>query len=119
MIATDLDAVRALILARVEQAGLSLTELSKSLGRNQAYLQQYLRRGIPRVLPEDVREALAAALGLPADALRNRSPGKGGPMVAPPDAIAQTEMEQNLLRLFRQMSASEQAKALGILRALT
>ncbi|SEK95637.1 Phage repressor protein C, contains Cro/C1-type HTH and peptisase s24 domains [Sphingomonas palmae] len=37
-----------------------MSALSRMLGRNIAYLQQYVRRGTPRVLPERDRRVLAA-----------------------------------------------------------
>lgn len=56
--------VRELIRAKIEQRGLSMKAISAQLGKNHAYLQQYLERGIPRKLPEDVRPRLALALGV-------------------------------------------------------
>jgi repressor LexA len=54
--------------------GDSLAALSAMLGRNAAYLQQYVRRGSPRVLGERDRRLLSdylgvseATLGAPAD----------------------------------------------------
>lgn len=40
-----------------------LKKLSQEAGRNHAYLQQYITRGTPRVLPEDVRSTIARILG--------------------------------------------------------
>ena len=40
-----------------------LKKLSQEVGRNHAYLQQYITRGTPRVLPEDVRIKIAKTLG--------------------------------------------------------
>ncbi|MBW6522009.1 S24 family peptidase [Sphingomonas sp. RHCKR47] len=56
MAETPRDALDRLSLAR----GTSLSALSRMLGRNVAYLQQYVRRGTPRVLPERERRLLAA-----------------------------------------------------------
>lgn len=39
--------------------GESLASLSRLIGRNAAYLQQFIERGTPRRLPEDIRLALA------------------------------------------------------------
>jgi hypothetical protein len=44
--------------------GDSLAALSAMLGRNAAYLQQYVRRGSPRILGERDRRLLAAYLGV-------------------------------------------------------
>lgn len=56
-------------------AGLTLKQASRLVGRNDAYLQQYLYRGSPRHLPEGIRWQLAEltgadqqALGMPDDA---------------------------------------------------
>ena len=57
--------------------GLSLSTLSGAIGRNAAYLHQYVTRGSPRLLAEADRRTLAAMLGLSEAAL-------GGP----PDADA-------------------------------
>lgn len=58
-------------------AGESLAALSRMLGRNAAYLQQYTRRGTPRVLPEEDRRRLAAFFGVDEAEL-------GGRPTAPP-----------------------------------
>lgn len=61
-----MDAVRQMILERVP----NLSETSKKIGRNHAYLQQFVHRGVPAKLPEDVREALAPVMGVEPDDLR-------------------------------------------------
>ena len=44
--------------------GVSLSELSRLIGRNLAYLQQFARRGTPRRLAERDRQVLAQFLGI-------------------------------------------------------
>ncbi|SEJ32484.1 Peptidase S24-like [Sphingomonas sp. OV641] len=44
--------------------GVSLSELSRLIGRNMAYLQQFVRRGTPRRLAEQDRQTLARFLGV-------------------------------------------------------
>lgn len=44
--------------------GISLSELSRLIGRNVAYLQQFVRRGTPRRLAEEDRRMLAQFLGV-------------------------------------------------------
>ncbi len=44
--------------------GISLSELSRLLGRNLAYLQQFVRRGTPRRLAEGDRQTLAQFFGV-------------------------------------------------------
>ena len=58
-----LDPSRRAVLAALNKAGLTLKQGSRALGRNDAYLQQYLYRGSPRRLPEDVRLRLADLTG--------------------------------------------------------
>ncbi|WP_019517340.1 S24 family peptidase [Sphingomonas sp. Mn802worker] len=60
MVETPRDTLDRLTQAR----GTSLSALSRMLGRNVAYLQQYVRRGTPRVLPERDRRELAAFFGV-------------------------------------------------------
>lgn len=63
MPAMDLDPPRLRLLQLVADHDTNLAEVSRAIGRNHAYLQQYVKRGIPRKLPEDVREALADHFG--------------------------------------------------------
>lgn len=65
-----MDAVRDLIRKKIDEKGLDLADLSRHVGKNHAYIHQFLNRGSPRVLPEDVRERLAPRLGLIPDDLR-------------------------------------------------
>lgn len=55
---------RAALAALAATRGDSLAALSAMLGRNAAYLQQYVKRGSPRRLAEDDRRALAQYLGV-------------------------------------------------------
>lgn len=61
----DPDAQRAALEALIAETGTSLTALSQLLGRNAAYLQQYLVRGTPRLLAEADRVLLARYFGVP------------------------------------------------------
>ena len=112
------DPARAIIKARVSERGLKLTAVSRLIGANPAYLQQYLQRGIPRVLPEDKREALAQVLELDPEDLRPPMPGKGGPRTPAPDGIAANQEEISLLRLFRELPQDRKKFALGIMKVL-
>lgn len=69
-----MDAVRKLILDRLMELGMNMSEASIKIGKNHAYLQQYLKRGIPAKLGEDEREKLSSLLGIPEDQLRGISP---------------------------------------------
>lgn len=68
-----MDQVRDNLRAAAGRAGISLGRLSRLLGRNDAYLQQFIARGSPRVLPERDRRILADYLGLDEAALGGAS----------------------------------------------
>jgi phage repressor protein C with HTH and peptisase S24 domain len=57
-----MDTARQLIVSRVAELGLSLSELSLRAGKNHAYFQQFIKRGVPTRLPEEVRGRVAAIL---------------------------------------------------------
>jgi len=74
------DPVRNRIRQLIGDKGLDMKSLSLALGKNHAYLQQYLERGIPKELNERSRMLLAkqldvneAELGGPRGALPGRS----------------------------------------------
>jgi phage repressor protein C with HTH and peptisase S24 domain len=49
-----MDVARGAIVSRVAELGLSLSELSLKVGKNHAYFQQFVKRGVPNRLPEKV-----------------------------------------------------------------
>lgn len=67
-----MDHVRELIREKITEKGLDMAGLSRLIGRNHAYLQQFLERGSPRELPEGIREALGPLLGVAPDQLRSK-----------------------------------------------
>ncbi|URW75511.1 S24 family peptidase [Sphingomonas donggukensis] len=69
----DEAAQRTALSALIARDGVSLATLSRVAGRNAAWMQQYLRRGTPRLLPERERGALARFFGVADAAL-------GGPV---------------------------------------
>jgi phage repressor protein C with HTH and peptisase S24 domain len=68
---TTTDPVRQLIRATLSERQLNMSNVSKKLGKNHAYLHQFLDRGIPGRLPEIVREQLAGILGVPETQLKS------------------------------------------------
>lgn len=56
--------VRANLERLIHEQGEDMSALSKLLGRNAAYVQQFIRRGIPRKLDEDDRRKLAQYFGV-------------------------------------------------------
>ena len=97
------DPARERLRQALWQQGVSLAEASLALGRNKAYLQQYLARGMPRVLSFQDSETLGTLLGCEAAALRHdtlpapkpwkakkrRPPGAGAAMAT----VAEMEVE--------------------------
>ena len=69
-----------LVLQRLcAERGEDFAGLSRMLGRNAAYIQQYVRRGVPRRLREEERGKLARYFGIPETLL-------GGPVGETPSA---------------------------------
>ena len=67
------DTVRDALKEKLWKAGTSLAEASLAIGRNKAYLQQYLARGMPRVLSFQDSEALGELLGCDPAELRHET----------------------------------------------
>lgn len=65
-----MDKIRSLIVRRSDETGKTLAYLSKKAGKNHAYLQQFITRGSPVRLPEEVRQVIANELQIPESALR-------------------------------------------------
>ena len=57
----------------VADRGSSFAELSRLLGRNPAYLQQYVTRGSPRHLDEPDLAKIAEFLGIAPGTIRTRA----------------------------------------------
>jgi len=86
------DPVRQLIRATLSERRMTMSDVSKSLGKNHAYLHQFLDRGIPAQLPELVREKLAVILQVPEPQLKGGGPPLKFPLTArvdraPPPAV--------------------------------
>jgi phage repressor protein C with HTH and peptisase S24 domain len=58
------DPCRARLLALATERGVSLASLSRLIGKNASYLQQFLRKGSPRKLEETDRAVLARFFGV-------------------------------------------------------
>jgi len=78
----ELDATRTRLLALAEERSVSLARLSRMLGKNASYLQQFIRKGSPRKLEENDRATLARffrvdeiELGAPRDKYAGRMGG--------------------------------------------
>ena len=74
---------RSALAAIAEAQGESLAALSRLIGRNPAYLQQYVMRGSPRLLAEADRHRLAAYLGVDEAVLGAPEPRAALPAMIP------------------------------------
>ena len=71
------DPVRKLISDRIKARGLTPKSVSERLGKNHAYFQQYLERGIPRELGETTRTALSELLDIDESLIGGPSKDRG------------------------------------------
>jgi cyanate lyase len=80
-----MDPVRKLLKHFKDDKGISYKRMSEEIGRNHAYIQQFVERGSPRTLPEEAREKLAAFLGIEPAALKlaGRTRASRGDPLAP------------------------------------
>ena len=65
-----MDAIRKLIREKAAERELSLSWLSRRIGRNVGYLHDFIEKKTPRNLPERERRLLAEHLGISEDYLR-------------------------------------------------
>jgi len=63
---------RAALDALIRDSGDDMASISKMIGRNAAYIQQFIRRGTPKRLSEDDRRTLARYFGVPEARLGGR-----------------------------------------------
>lgn len=78
---------RAQLERLIRERGEDYSGLSRLLGRNAAYIQQYIRRGIPRRLAEEDRRTLARYFGVSEEMLGGpaaQAPGTGSGHVVVP-----------------------------------
>ena len=72
------DDARAALERLIEEKGEDYAGLSRLIGRNPAYIQQFLRRGTPRRLAEADRRLLARYFGVDEALLGGPAPESGG-----------------------------------------
>jgi phage repressor protein C with HTH and peptisase S24 domain len=75
---------RAALQRLMDAKGEDYAGLSRLLGRNAAYVQQYMKRGSPRRLGEDDRRLLARYFGVEESVLGGPAPEPGAAMQAVP-----------------------------------
>jgi hypothetical protein len=83
---------RLLIERLCEERGEDFAGLSRMLGRNPAYIQQFVRRGVPRRLKETERRKLARYFAIPESLL-------GGPTEPEPDTLGLLPVKRSAVRV--------------------
>jgi phage repressor protein C with HTH and peptisase S24 domain len=66
---SDQDEIRQTLDRLIRERGEDYANLSRMLGRNPTYIQQFIKRGVPRKLDEDDRRKLALKLAVGEDVL--------------------------------------------------
>ena len=61
---------RSILSELIERTGTNYAAISALLGRNAAYIQQFIARGVPQKLSARDQDILARHFGMPADFLR-------------------------------------------------
>jgi phage repressor protein C with HTH and peptisase S24 domain len=84
----EIDPVRLKVLTLLQERGSDLRKASLAMGRNAAYMHQYIHRRSPKVLSEDDRVALAEHLGIDEDELRHKA--RPRPQTRPSRAASHT-----------------------------
>jgi hypothetical protein len=85
-----MDAVRKLLVGLIEDRGLNLSQVSLKLGKSHSYLQQFIKRGVPAKLPEDVRAQLAELFGVD-ETLLGKQPSPASRLAKMSDAAKPAE----------------------------
>lgn len=75
---------RAALGALIRERREDYASLSRMLGRNPAYIQQFIKRGVPRKLDEEDRAKLARYFGVSEALLGGREPTEADDLIAVP-----------------------------------
>lgn len=70
------DPVRQTVANKIAEHSLEMADISRQLGMSHSYIQQFLKRGSPRRIPEELRHKLAGILGVEEALLRGSGGGK-------------------------------------------
>lgn len=73
-----MDEIRKIILGAAQDRRIDLKELSTKLGKNHAYMHQFIHRGIPKKLHPDDRAILSGLLNIPESELGGPKQDRAG-----------------------------------------
>lgn len=103
------DPVRDLLTGLIAKHETDMATVSRAIGRNHAYLQQFLKAGKPRQLPEEVREKLAGHFKIDPDCFRLQAPNASSHLAG---------HERELIASFRALPPDKQEMVLVICKCL-
>ena len=86
-----LDEVRRLIQGKSKELETTMADMSKAISKAHSFISQFITRGIPECLPEDVRHKLAKAIGVSEELLRGRD--LDAPLIEIQSRISQADFE--------------------------
>ena len=89
-----MEGVRAVLDQLIRDRGDDYASLSRLLGRNAAYVQQFIHRGVPKKLDEDDRRTLAEYFGVAETLL-------GGPKITLPRGAASIKSRSDVIMVPR------------------
>ena len=93
--------VRKLLMDAIRKKGLDMAKVSKAIGKNHAYVQQFVTLGKPKRLPEDVRHDLAKEVGISEDLLREPRPGNQSSTSVSETRPQEDSTEEQIMELVR------------------
>ena len=67
-----LDEVRRLVQDKSKELKITLRDMSEAVGKYDSFISQFITRGTPKYLPEEVRHKLAKVIGVSEELLRGR-----------------------------------------------
>lgn len=94
-----LDEPRKRIIAGLRDCNIGMNDLSRRIGKNKVYIYQYLYSGTPKVLSEQVREAIGPILNIDPDLLKSKSADLPNIPLTSPDS-RHTSFKNNGLAFF-------------------
>ncbi len=79
----DVHDARTILDRLIAERRENYADLSRLIGRNPTYIQQFIKRGTPRKLDEEDRRVLARYFGVSDDVLAGRMPDAAPSLAAP------------------------------------
>ncbi|QDH17438.1 S24 family peptidase [Swingsia samuiensis] len=88
-----LDKPREILLRLIKEHNTDLKTVSEQVGKNAAYLQQYITRGSPKTLHEDTRDRLSEIFNVHPDIFRYGEEGESLPIPSKPSNVGSLNLQ--------------------------